>query len=336
MSTFVCLDTNIYIRFISQGMPGCEQIYWDILVSHVKNESIVLIVPEVVSLEFEKQWQLVPKEIKAKFLAGRQHLEKSLPSTVDSSEMRDLTPALLAEYNRLEEEKMTAMEDRFRQMRELLAYPQVHQVPLTSEILLLAKKRSISGKLADPSRPSEADCMLVESLLFFFSLGVRQDAQLLFCSENKKDFGLTADGNTIIHPSISQGLPASRLFLELKSLTDFIKNNKPVVTPTPEEINEAVEHENESDILRRAFELEDGFSRAVRIAEEEQRMFDRVQKMSEPLKYLRDIERRMEEEQRMRDEDRKMTESGEKSSGEAEERNEPRDNDPSSNGGGGG
>jgi hypothetical protein len=37
MTTFVCLDTNIYVRFISQGMPGCEQEHWTALISRVRD-----------------------------------------------------------------------------------------------------------------------------------------------------------------------------------------------------------------------------------------------------------------------------------------------------------
>ena len=55
MRNFVCLDTNIYVRIISQGKPGCEEEYWNQLNRWIVDGSITLLVPEIVLLELQKQ-----------------------------------------------------------------------------------------------------------------------------------------------------------------------------------------------------------------------------------------------------------------------------------------
>jgi rRNA-processing protein FCF1 len=55
-TVFVTLDTNIIIRTISQGMPGCEIEHWQELRVLVEANKVGLVIPEVVLLELRKLW----------------------------------------------------------------------------------------------------------------------------------------------------------------------------------------------------------------------------------------------------------------------------------------
>jgi hypothetical protein len=257
MTTFVCLDTNIYVRFISQGMPGCEQEHWGALMSHVRDATVTLIVPEIVSLELERQWLLIPEMMKTKFLSGRKALEKSARAELDHSEMKEFPDALLAAYDTLAAEKIAAMETRHSEVQDLIRSQIVQPVTLSMDIRHRAYKRSLSSGTADPAKRADADCALVESLLTFFSEHLSNLPQLLLCSENKADFGPALDDKTIIlHPRIATGLPANKLFLDLRSLTSFVNEQKDVEPPNAEDVKQAVDNDQERRVQNRVRDLE--------------------------------------------------------------------------------
>lgn len=244
MPTFVCLDTNMFVRYITQGKTGCEEEHWDNLVNHISSNSVTLLLPEVVELELKKQWELLPEKLKAKFKAGKIELEKGVKNEIEHSEMQDVMPALIKEYDRIEKEKLEAMERRHEAVQTLLMLPQIVKIPFDNEIWLAAKKRSLSGQLAKPESKSEADCILVESLLIWWTHKNKPSIQMLLCTENVSDFGLLIeDRSTVLHPRISRDLPQNKLLLNLKSLLEFLKTNQPVEKPTQDEVEEALKEE---------------------------------------------------------------------------------------------
>jgi hypothetical protein len=257
MGSFVCLDTNIYVRFISQGMPGCEQEQWDALVSRVNDKTITLLVPEIISLELEKQWLIIPELMKTKFLACRKALEKNVRHELDHSELREFPDTLLAAYDKLSAEKSAAMETRHQQVQRLIRSEQIQSIAITAEIMHRACIRSLRGGTADPSRRSDADCAIIESLVTYFSEHPDDSTQLLLCSENKSDFGLKLDNETIIlHPRIASALPTNELFLDLQSLTEFLREQKPIEPPNPKRVEEAVEHAQDKRVNERVEDIE--------------------------------------------------------------------------------
>jgi hypothetical protein len=83
----------------------------------------------------------------------------------------------------------------------------------------------------------------LESLVRFFE-GKDSAGQLLFCTENVKDFCLPLDDdNLAIHPLMREGLPPTNVFKNLRSLVGFVKEHKTVEEPAAEEVNEALERE---------------------------------------------------------------------------------------------
>lgn len=248
MKTYVCIDTNIYIRFMTQGMPGCEEEHWDSLISFLDAGDITLLLPEVVQLELQKKWLEIPQIIEAKLLAARKSLEKDLRDKVDYSEIRDILPSLLDEFNKLESKKQQSMLKRYDKVQKLLRPDNVVTLPFDLEIMLAAKKRSIRGGLAIPGQKSEADCILIETLVTFFE-EERVDCQLLFCSENKKDFALEVDdGELTLHPNVKKGLPSNEFFLDLRSLVEFVMNDEKIPSHTEKEVAQALERSKAESI----------------------------------------------------------------------------------------
>ncbi|MGL4419238.1 MAG: PIN domain-containing protein, partial [Gemmataceae bacterium] len=73
---YLFVDTNIWVRVISQGKPGCEIAHFDNLRRLIEESKITLLLPEVVQLELEKNWRSFTE--KAEIEIGK--LEKELES----------------------------------------------------------------------------------------------------------------------------------------------------------------------------------------------------------------------------------------------------------------
>ncbi len=252
MRTYVCLDTNIIIRFITQGKPGCELEHWDRLTQLISDGSVTLLVPEIVMLEVGKLWRRMPEEIEAKLRVARQDLEKWLDSQIKYSELQDLPTAILKTFDELRNTKKPSMQSRHSKANATLTLQSVQQIPLTPEIFLRAKKRSIAHLLAKPKNDSDQDCCLIESLIVVFENADLAAVQLLFCSENTSDFGLElSDGKWTLHPNVNAGLPATEYFRDLASLVEFAKQDIRIIPPAPDTVKEAVEREEEEAIEER-------------------------------------------------------------------------------------
>ncbi len=54
---YAFVDTNIWVRVLSQGRPGCEIEHLDGLNALCTEGKALLLLPEIVELELEKQWR---------------------------------------------------------------------------------------------------------------------------------------------------------------------------------------------------------------------------------------------------------------------------------------
>jgi hypothetical protein len=62
---YILLDSNILLRFISQGRPGCELAHFDALLKLLGGKSHCLLLPEVIELELVKLWGGFEDEVNA-------------------------------------------------------------------------------------------------------------------------------------------------------------------------------------------------------------------------------------------------------------------------------
>ena len=115
------------------------------------------------------------------------------------------------------------------------------------------KDRILAGRYADSKANPEADCFILESLIRRLEEDARTKRdQLLYCTENLKDFGVQLDERrNAVHPLMKEGLPPTDLFTDLKSLLNFLKDHEEVKEPAPEEVNEAIEREKTHEIEKK-------------------------------------------------------------------------------------
>lgn len=262
MNTFVFIDTNLYVRFTSQGMPGCEQVHWDKLVARVKDGSITLLVPEVVKLELERQGPAIMNGVRKKLGDAREQLRQLLERIIDDTEAKEVPAAVLKSYEELTDAKLAEMARRSERVLQMFAMPEVKHIEFTPEIFFRAKKRQIAGRIGQHEdskrqRNQEKDCCIIESLAHHFKSDVK-DAQLLFCSENHTELAINptpmakrGEEKWALHPLLADSLPTSQYFLDLSKMIAFVEQNQPVVPPEPEAIKAAVEREEEEAILGR-------------------------------------------------------------------------------------
>ena len=98
---YAFVDTNILIRVLSQGKPGCEPELFEDLRTLVTGNAFRLLVPDVVRFELEKQMRDFPRELRDQFGA----LKASVNKTHVWSEIADAKETILQELDSLREAK---------------------------------------------------------------------------------------------------------------------------------------------------------------------------------------------------------------------------------------
>jgi hypothetical protein len=107
---YVFIDTNIWIRFISQGKPGCELPYLDSLLTLVDQSRLVLVLPEIVELELEKLWREFKDDV-AKHVG---QIEKKVEDVFKPqlwTEIEDIRTAIGSFLQQQKQAKITAAEE---------------------------------------------------------------------------------------------------------------------------------------------------------------------------------------------------------------------------------
>jgi hypothetical protein len=249
---FVCLDTNILVRVLSQGKAGCEIDHVKELASLHEKSKLCLLLPEVIELEFEKLHRSLAEDISGKIAAHKEAVQK-----IDlGTEIEDLGFSLQDACDKKDAEKRQNIEKHAKDMADLFSIKGVRRIPLTPEILVNGKRRMIaermpkrplrSGKDKEDKAERDNDALIIESLLAFFGAEKATGAQLYLCSANQKDFALEVkpeNKNYPLHPLVSDGLPSSAGFTDLETLLKFAKEHKEIKEPTAEEIEAAKQRE---------------------------------------------------------------------------------------------
>jgi hypothetical protein len=251
-NTFAFLDTNILFRVITQGQGGCELEHLKELERYVEDFMISLLVPEVVLLELEKQYRGFENAVSVNVAKFEKHLSNQPDKERVWNELGDIVPHMVEKLNEWKSEKIENVKARHNEVQTLIGSKRALKPALDSEILLRAKRRIWAGRVPDSGCRSEADCCILESLARFFE-GQGLTGQLLFCTENLKDFCLPLDGDKLaIHPLMRDGLPPTEVFKDLASLVGFVREHKVVEEPAPEELSEALEREKERNSQEQA------------------------------------------------------------------------------------
>ena len=246
---YLVIDTNIWVRVISQGKPGCEIAHLDKLRTLVEESGITLLLPEVVQLELGKNWRSFTETVELEI--GK--LEKELDSLLRKpfwTEIEDVQKSLREFLIDQKTKKVEAATERYQKVQRLLSSSKVVVLPFTPEIHFRGRKRLMAGRMPKPENRAHSDACLVESLaVYFSSIGQKDDHELCFCSENVGDFGLAAKDRHIIHPLHKDDLPvATEYCISLENVIAFLASEQKAVAPTPEVIKEALEQRTEDEV----------------------------------------------------------------------------------------
>jgi RNA polymerase sigma factor (sigma-70 family) len=246
---YLVIDTNIWVRVISQGKPGCEIAHLEDLHNFLEESKVILLLPEVVQLEIGKNWRSFTDKVEIEI--GK--MEKELDSFLKKpfwSEIQDVQKSLRDFLADQKAKKITAATERYEKVRSLLASPKIVLLPFTQEINFRGRKRLMAGKMPKPENLAHSDACILESLAeFFLNVGRADTIELCFCSENVGDFGLAAKERHIIHPLHKDDLPAATEYcISLQQVIAFFKSEEKVLPPSPAVIEEALQQRTDDEV----------------------------------------------------------------------------------------
>ena len=246
---YALLDTCIYYRIITQGQPGCEMEVFGEFEQLVADKKIVALVPEVVLLELEKHRRTLPEQYSTHFGNLERFVNEAVSKKEVWNELGDVKDKLLKLLEKTREDKKTLIQKRFDQVDKWLQSADVRQIQFTNDIWIRAKRRLMCGKMpgagGKSTRNQDQDASIVESAL---EVMTGEPGKLYLCSENVDDFGVQVEGkDCVLHPILQEDFPDAVLFLNLRSLLDVAKGEKPVSSPTPDEVKQAVAEDRQVD-----------------------------------------------------------------------------------------
>ena len=158
------------------------------------------------------------------------------------NEMGDLLPFLKDQLEAWKRNKIEGSRSRIQEVEHLVLSNCVIRIEFTPDIFFKVKRRQLGGRVVDAEKRPEADCCIIESLITYFD-GRHEENQLLFCTENLQDFGITVNKKNALHPLLKEGLPPTEVFTNLTTLIGFLNEHKKVEEPAPEEVDKALEKE---------------------------------------------------------------------------------------------
>ncbi len=176
MSVYIFLDSNIYIRYLTQGQPGCEPVHFQELVKLITDGAARLLVPEVVRLEIEKFLTHMEGDFSFHFKKAREELESRAKAW---NEMSDVKDTLLKALDDAERRKKENVKRHYEKVQALFRLGNAESISFTPDLWFRGKRRIIAGRMpywnqetsgekkAD-KHDRENDACIVESLLSYF------------------------------------------------------------------------------------------------------------------------------------------------------------------------
>jgi hypothetical protein len=140
---YAFIDSNIFIRVMSQGKPGCETHLFDDLRTLSKGHAIELTIPEVVLFEIERQMRDLDKLLRHHF--GK--IKEAVNKTTVWSEVTDAKLAVLTNLDNARDEKVEGWKRSYNEIMTFLKSDDVMRISYTPEIMCQAKSRIIRGAM---------------------------------------------------------------------------------------------------------------------------------------------------------------------------------------------
>ena len=248
---YAFVDTNIFVRIATQGRPGCEQKHFDDLRTLVENGTFRLLVPEVVSLEVQKNFRSLPKAVESACDKLSDAVGKATQDT-----WSEIDALKVEMQSRIMDFKQVNVKDCQGISSHLLSFlhsEHVTPIPLTAEILVSAKRRLILGMMPNCKKSSDQDALIVESLIQFFRSNTDDVSSIFFCTENTNDFALEVktsgrERHFVLDPQIQKALPSAHFSTDLASMLAEVKGFEELPVPTSEQIENAIKVRDSHDV----------------------------------------------------------------------------------------
>ena len=192
---YLFADTNIFIycALITKGNYTTQTI--DNLYKVVNQKNVKLIVPEIIKLEFNhKAKNILKNDVSHNIHRVKKEIQNiSFPDYLGEEKQ-------MIEHNidmLLKEREENLKRVNSKMLNDILENQNTILLELNQEIFMKAYKRALEGKKPHKGnygdsysieQPISADCMIVESLIDFFKGKDTSKDELIFCSNNTKDF----------------------------------------------------------------------------------------------------------------------------------------------------
>jgi hypothetical protein len=231
-SVFTFVDTCIFVRVATQGVPGCEQEAFERLRGLIEEGVLILLVPEVVILEIERHKRTLRMELEQKLGELRSKID-DIPVW---NEITSVKQSLVEHANEQLTAKLTEADATLDNILAFLHSSSVTHIALTPDILCSAERRRIGGRMKRITTRNTQDIAIIESLVHVFRPRNLSKSRLLFCSENHSDFAdeVTESGKERrfrLNPLVAEGFPPTQYYVDLQGLLDFDKGYEAFLTP---------------------------------------------------------------------------------------------------------
>lgn len=243
-TTYLLLDTNILYRYVTQGHEGYEPDLWGDVIRLVDAGRLRLLLSEVVTLEFQKLCRHLDDDI-----AG--NIGAEVDRARNSFNIKPRVWNELGNFPKYIDDCIKTFAHGAKQQfqaraemanRALARISAIH-LPLDPDLMLRAERRKLSHRTDLNKERNGADLLILESLARYFD-GPARDDELLFCTDNRKDFGTEVRGDYLVHSAFRGELPGrTRFFANLHDLVQFVRGDSPLESPRAEDVEEARKRE---------------------------------------------------------------------------------------------
>lgn len=182
---YLVLDTNIYINLC---LKRAETVTAPCLISLselLNTNQIKIVLPKIIKIEFLRNIEPEFKNSKI-FLRGviNQIDKIVLPHDIPDK-LRQKTKNNLREI--LSKFKNITIQEQIKPILDIMEHKNTVSVPTTDALILKAFRRVVEKQAPSHNKRSEADCLIVESIISYFST-IDDKEEVFFITDNKTDF----------------------------------------------------------------------------------------------------------------------------------------------------
>ncbi|MCX6807493.1 MAG: PIN domain-containing protein [Patescibacteria group bacterium] len=221
---YIFIDTNIYIycALLTKDSKHNDELVKKLSSILDKDKNVVLIVPEIVKLEYERVSENEFKGKKARIKKIKDDIKSAINNGLSAYEKKKVSK-LLQEIIKNTEENHKKVNGS---LREMFKKKTTQIIKITPEIFVNAYKRAIAGrkpfsaKYTDDKKeniynPINADCCIFEMILHFFvTQTIDEEDKLLFCTNDGHFFVKNKNSAPELAPELIQDLPIQISFYD--------------------------------------------------------------------------------------------------------------------------